>query len=90
MGGALVVVGGAGVAGGFSRDGPDARPVGDCGNLVGLGGILLSIPGAEKGSVRACVQNSQVLPALRCLRFAIGRTRSAPIAAVDKGTSVRR
>lgn len=55
MGGALVVVGGAGVAGGFSRDGPDARPVGDCGNLVGLGGILLSIPGAEKGSVRACV-----------------------------------
>ena len=37
---------------------------------------------APFGSVRACVQNFQQLPAFRCLRFAIGRNRPADIAAV--------
>ena len=66
MGGALLVVGGAGAAGGFSRDGPDARPVGDCGNLGGLGEIFALDPRGflvgrgclekgKRGSVRACV-----------------------------------
>jgi len=65
---------------------------------VGCAEFLLSIPvvfwwGADvwaKGSVLACVQNSQELSALRCLRFARCRNRPARITAVDKGTGVHR